>query len=336
MAGMRRRLLGDLIMVKAVVIRAPGGPEAMIIEDVQVGAPGPGQLHVRNRAIGLNFIDTYFRAGAYKAETPFILGNEAAGEVIAVGPGVSGFAVGDGIGYTSTLGCYAQERILDAKFAVKLPDAISFETAAGMMLKGLTAQYLLRRTFQVKVGDTILVHAAAGGVGQILCQWGNALGAHVIGTAGSREKAEIAKAAGARDVILYGEESFVDRVKEITGGKLCDVVYDGVGKATFPASLDCIRPLGLFVSYGSASGQIDAFNIGLLMQKGSIFATRPTLYTYIAKREDLDAMAAELFEVVASGKVKIAVSHVFPLSEVVEAHKLLEGRGTTGSTVLVP
>jgi NADPH2:quinone reductase len=334
---MRRRFLWKgKIMVKAVVIRTPGGPESMVIEDVAVGDPGPGQLRVRNRAIGLNFIDTYFRAGAYKAETPFILGNEAAGEVLAVGPGVTGFSVGDRIGYTSTLGCYAQERVLDAKFAVKLPDAISFETAAGMMLKGLTAQYLLRRTFQVKAGDTILVHAAAGGVGQILCQWGHALGAHVIGTAGSREKAEIAKAAGARDVILYGEENFVERVKEITGGKLCDVVYDGVGKATFPASLDCIRPLGLFVSYGSASGQIDAFNIGLLMQKGSIFATRPTLYTYIAKREDLDAMAAELFDVVASGKVKIAVSHVFPLSEVVEAHRLLEGRGTTGSTILIP
>jgi NADPH2:quinone reductase len=323
-------------MVKAVVVHAPGGPEAMMLEDVRVGEPGPGQVRVRNRAIGLNFIDTYFRAGAYKTETPFVLGNEAAGEIVAVGPDVTGFAIGDRIGYTATLGCYAQERLLDTKFAVKLPDAISFETAAGMMLKGLTAQYLLRRTFVVKPGDTILVHAAAGGVGQILCQWGNALGATVIGTAGSPEKAEVAKAAGAHHVILYSEENFVDRVKEITGGKLCDVVYDGVGKVTFAGSLDCIRPLGLFVSYGSASGQIDAFNIGLLMQKGSLFATRPTLYTYIAKREDLDAMAAELFEVVASGKVKIAVSHVFPLSEVVEAHKLLEGRGTTGSTILVP
>ncbi|MDP2356793.1 MAG: quinone oxidoreductase [Beijerinckiaceae bacterium] len=323
-------------MVKAVVVHTPGGPESMVLEDVSVGDPGPGQVRVRNRAIGLNFIDTYFRAGAYKAETPFVLGNEAAGEIVAIGPNVTGFAVGDRIGYTSTLGCYAQERVLDTKFAVKLPDAISFETAAGMMLKGLTAQYLLRRTFVVKAGDTILVHAAAGGVGQILCQWGNALGATVIGTAGSREKAEIAKAAGAHHVILYSEENFVDRVKEITGGKLCDVVYDGVGKATFGGSLDCIRPLGLFVSYGSASGQIDAFNIGLLMQKGSLFATRPTLYTYIAKREDLDAMAAELFEVVASGKVKIAVSHVFALADVVEAHRLLESRGTTGSTVLIP
>ena len=323
-------------MVKAVVVRTPGGPEAMQFEDVAVGEPGPGQVRVRNHAIGLNFIDTYFRAGAYKAETPFVLGNEAAGEILAVGPGVAGFAVGDRIGFTSTLGCYAQERVLDAKFAVKLPDAISYETAAGMMLKGLTAQYLLRRTFPVKAGDTILVHAGAGGVGQILCQWGNALGATVISTVGSQAKAQIAKAAGAHHTILYGEENFVDRVKEITGGKLCDVVYDGVGKATFPASLDCIRPLGMFVSYGSASGQIDAFNIGLLMQKGSLFCTRPTLYTYIAKREDLDAMAADLFAVVASGKVKIAVDNVFPLDRVVEAHRLLESRGTTGSTVLIP
>ena len=263
-------------MVKAVVVRTPGGPESMLIEDVAVGEPGPGQVRVRNRAIGLNFIDTYFRAGMYKADPPFVLGNEARGRDRRRSARAStGFSPGDRIGYTSTLGCYAEERVLDAKFAVKLPDAISFETAAGMMLKGLTAQYLLRRTYRVKAGDTILVHAAAGGVGQILCQWGNALGANVIGTAGSPEKAAIAKAAGAHHVILYGQENFVDRVKEITGGKLCDVVYDGVGKATFPASLDCIRPLGMFVSYGSASGQIEAFNIALLMQKGSLFCTRP-------------------------------------------------------------
>lgn len=323
-------------MVKAVVIRAPGGPESMLFEDIAVGDPGPGELRVRNRAIGLNFIDTYFRSGAYKAELPFVLGNEAAGEIVAVGPGVTGFAAGDRIGYTSTLGCYTQERVLDAGLAVKLPDAISFETAAGMMLKGLTAQYLLRRTCVVKAGDTILVHAAAGGVGQILCQWASALGATVIGTAGSREKADIARAAGARHVILYGEENFADCVKDITAGKLCDVVYDGVGKATFPASLDCIRPLGMFVSYGSASGPIDAFSIALLMQKGSLFCTRPTLYTYIAKREDLDAMAADLFAAIESGKVKIAINNVLPLDKVADAHRLLESRGTTGSTVLIP
>ncbi|HEY8579914.1 MAG TPA: quinone oxidoreductase [Beijerinckiaceae bacterium] len=323
-------------MVKAVVIREPGGPEAMRIEDVSVGQPGPGEARVRNKAIGLNFIDTYFRAGTYKAQTPFILGNEAAGEVVAVGPDVTDFKVGDRVGYTSTLGSYAEERLIETRLLVKLPDAISYEMAAGMMLKGLTAQYLLRRTYRVQAGDTILVHAAAGGVGQLLCQWGHALGATVIGTAGSPEKAEIAKAAGADHVILYDRENFVDRVKEITKGALCDVVYDGVGKATFPASLDCIRPLGMFVSYGNASGQVDAFNITLLSQKGSLFCTRPTLYTYIAKRADLDAMAAELFDMVTSGKLTIPVERTFRLDEIVEAHKALEGRKTTGATVIIP
>jgi len=323
-------------MVKAVVVREPGGPDCMRIEDVEVGAPGPGQLRVRNHAVGLNYIDTYFRAGAYKSEPPFILGNEGAGEVIAVGEGVSDFAPGDRVGYTTTLGSYAQERLLETRFAVKLPEAIDYETAAGMMLKGLTAQYLLRRTWRVKAGETILVHAAAGGVGQLLCQWGASLGATVIGTVGSAQKAEVAKAAGAAHTILYNEEDFPARVREITNGALCDVVYDGVGKATFPASLDCIRPLGLFVSYGAASGPVDAFNIGLLMQKGSIFCTRPTLYTYIARREDLDAMAADLFAVVASGAVRIPVNHKFALADVIEAHRLLEGRGTTGSTILIP
>ncbi len=323
-------------MVKAVVIHETGGPEVMRIEDVAVGEPGPGQVRVRNHAIGLNFIDTYFRAGAYKAQTPFVLGNEGAGEIVQLGPDVEGFKVGDRVGYTSTLGSYAQERLIEARLLVKLPDDISYEMAAGMMLKGLTAQYLLRRTFPVKAGDTILVHAAAGGVGQLLCQWGNALGATVIGTAGSPEKAEIAKGAGALHVILYGQEDFVARVKEITGGKLCDVVYDGVGKATFAGSLDCIRPLGMFVSYGSASGQVEAFNLTLLSQKGSLFCTRPTLYTYIAKREDLDAMAADLFAMVSSGKVKIPINRTFKLDEIVEAHRTLEGRGTTGSTIIIP
>ena len=321
-------------MVKAVVVREPGGPEAMRIEDVAVGAPSAGQVRIRHRAIGLNFIDTYFRAGAYKAATPFVLGNEAAGDVVEVGPGVTDFKVGDRVGYTSTLGAYAEERLLETGSLVRLPDAISYETAAGMMLKGLTAQYLLRRTYKVKAGDTILVHAAAGGVGQLLCQWGHALGATVIGTAGSPEKAEIAKAMGAAHVILYDRENFVERVKEITKGALCDVVYDGVGKSTFMGSLDCIRPMGLFVSYGNASGQIDAFNITLLSQKGSLFVTRPTLYTYIAKRADLDAMAEELFEMVASGKLKIPVERTFALDDIVEAHRALEGRKTTGVTVI--
>ena len=323
-------------MVKAVVVRETGGPDVMRIEDVEIGAPGPGEVKVRNRAIGLNYIDTYFRAGAYKTPTPFTLGNEAAGDVVALGEGVAGFKIGDRVGYATTLGCYAQERNVEARLLVKLPDDISYETAAGMMLKGLTAQYLLRRTFPVKPGETILVHAAAGGVGQILCQWANALGAVVIGTAGGAEKCAIAKAAGAHHAIDYRSEDFAARVKEITGGKLCDVVYDGVGKATFPGSLDCIRPLGMFVSYGNASGMIDAFNITLLMQKGSLFCTRPTLYTYIAKREDLDAMAEDLFAMVRSGKVKIPVNRSYPLAEVVAAHKALEARETVGATVRIP
>jgi NADPH2:quinone reductase len=323
-------------MVKAVVVRETGGPEAMRIEDVVIGAPGPGEVKVRNRAIGLNYIDTYFRAGAYKTPTPFTLGNEAAGDVVAVGEGVAGFKPGDRVGYATTLGCYAEERNVEARLLVKLPDDVSYETAAGMMLKGLTAQYLLRRTYPVKAGETILVHAAAGGVGQLLCQWANALGVTVIGTAGGPEKCAVAKAAGAHHVIDYRAEDFAARVKEITKGALCDVVYDGVGKATFPASLDCIRPLGMFVSYGNASGMIDAFNITLLMQKGSLFCTRPTLYTYIAKREDLDAMAEDLFAMTRAGKVKIPINHKFPLDQVIEAHRLLEGRGTTGATILLP
>lgn len=323
-------------MVKAVVIHETGGADVMRIEDVPVGAPGAGQVRVRNHAIGLNYIDTYFREGAYKTPTPFVLGNEAAGEIVEIGPDVEGFKIGDRVGYTSTLGCYAQERVIGTNVLVKLPDSISYETAAGMMLKGLTAQYLLRRTFPVKPGDVILVHAGAGGVGQLLCQWGHALGAMVIATVGGPEKMAVAKAAGAHHVIDYRSENFVERVKEITGGKLCDVVYDGVGKDTFPMSLDCIRPLGMFVSYGAASGQVDAFNITLLAQKGSLFCTRPTLYTYIAKREDLDAMAADLFAMVESGKVRIPINHTYPLDKVVAAHKALEGRQTTGASVLIP
>jgi NADPH2:quinone reductase len=233
-------------------------------------------------------------------------------------------------------GSYAEERLIDAQYLVKLPKSIDFETGAAMMLKGLTAQYLLRRTFKVKEGDTILFHAAAGGVGLIACQWAKALGATVIGTAGSPEKAKLAKKAGAKHVILYNEENFVERVAEITKGKKCDVVYDGVGKATFPGSLDCLRPLGTFVSFGSSSGQIDAFNIGLLQQKGSLFATRPTLFHYIAKREDLDKMARDLFKVVSNGDVKIPIHRRYRLDEVAEAHRALEARETTGSAVLIP
>jgi NADPH2:quinone reductase len=267
---------------------------------------------------------------------PFVSGNEGAGEVVAVGPGVTDIKAGDRVGYTSALGAYAAERLLPADRAVKLPDKISYEQAAAMMLKGMTAQYLLRRTYRVQKGDNILIHAAAGGVGLIACQWANHLGANVIGTVGSKEKAEIATKNGARHVVLYRDEDFVAKVKEITDGKLCEAVYDGVGKATFPASLDCIKPLGMFVSFGSASGQIEAFNINLLQTKGSLFATRPTLNNYAAKREDLLKTANELFEVVASGAVKIPVNQKYPLKEAQQAHRDLESRGTTGSSILVP
>ena len=286
----------------------------------------------------MNYIDTYFRMGMYPAPggLPFVVGSEGAGEVIAVGPGVTDLKVGDRVAAVVAMGGYAEERLIPADRAVKLPDNISYEQAAGMMLKGMTAQYLLRRTYKVKKGDTILVHAAAGGVGLILCQWAKALGATVIGTVGSKDKAEIAKKNGAHHTILYRDEDFVAKVKEITGGKLCDVVYDGIGKTTFPASLDCIRPLGMFASFGSASGQIEAFNINILQTKGSLFATRPTLNNYVAKREDLVATAKDLFDVVGSGKVKIPVNQKYKLKDAVKAHQDLEGRNTTGSTILVP
>jgi NADPH2:quinone reductase len=313
-----------------------GGPEVLQMEDVTIPDPGPGQVKIRHRAIGLNFIEVYFRKGMYPAELPFTPGNEGAGDVIAVGKGVKEFKVGDRVGYAAMPGSYAEERLISPNVLVKLPKAISYETGAAMMLKGLTAQYLLRRTFRVKEGHTILVHAAAGGVGLLLCQWGKALGATVIGTVGSDEKGKLAKKAGARHIINYNKENFAERVAEITKGKKCDVVYDGVGKTTFPGSLDCIRPLGMFASYGSASGPIEAFNINLLSAKGSLFATRPTLFSYIAKREDLDAMARDLFKVVASGDVKIPIHNRYRLEDVAEAHRALEARETTGAGVLLP
>jgi NADPH:quinone reductase len=325
-------------MVAAVRVHKPGGPEVLTYEEVEVGVPGQGQVKVEQHACGVNFIDTYFRMGLYPAPggLPFIAGNEAAGEVVAVGPGVSDLKVGDRVAYVTALGCYAAERLVPADRAVKLPANISYEQAAGMMLKGMTAEYLLRRTFKVEKGMTVLMHAAAGGVGLILCQWANYLGANVIGTVGSKDKAALAKANGCHHTILYREEDFVARVKEITGGKLCDVVYDGVGKTTFPASLDCIRPLGLFASFGSSSGQIDAFNINILQQKGSLFATRPTLNTYAAKREDLLAIANDLFDVVGKGAVKIPINQKYALRDAQQAHRDLEGRSTTGSIILVP
>src|SRR6201996_5125800 len=300
-------------MTAAVRVHKHGGPEVLTYEQIEIGAPGPGQVKLKQHAAGVNFIDTYFRMGMYPSPVglPFTAGNEGAGEVIAVGPGVTDLKVGDRVAYVVALGCYASERIVPADRAVKLPANISYEQAAAMMLKGMTAEYLLRRTFKVEKGMTVLMHAAAGGVGLILCQWANYLGANVIGTVGSKEKAELAKANGCHHTILYREEDFAARVKEITGGGLCEVVHDGVGKTTFPASLDCLRPLGMFVSYGSSSGPIDAFNINLLQFKGSLFATRPTLNTYAAKREDLLAIANDLFEVVGKGAVKIPINQKY-------------------------
>jgi NADPH2:quinone reductase len=325
-------------MVAAVRVHKVGGPEVLTYEEVEVPAPGAGQVRVKQHACGINFIDTYFRAGAYPSPVglPFTSGNEGAGEVVAVGPGVTDIKVGDRVGYVSALGGYSAERILPADRAVKLPASISYEQAAGMMLKGMTAEYLLNRTFKVRPGMTIMVHAAAGGVGLLLCQWGKHLGATVIGTVGSKQKADLAKANGCDHAILYREQDFVARTKEITASALCDVVYDGVGKTTFPASLDCLKPLGMFVSFGSASGQVEAFNINILQTKGSLFATRPTLNNYAAKRADLLAIADDLFKVVESGKVKIPVNQKYPLKEAQKAHRDLEGRATVGSSILIP
>lgn len=323
-------------MTKAIRIHATGGPEVLRFEDVEIGRPGPGQARVRHTAIGVNFIDIYFRSGAYPAPLPFTPGNEGAGVVEEVGEGVGDIAVGDRVAYAAGLGAYAEARLIDADRLVKIPDGVDDETAAAMMLKGMTAQYLLRRTYRVRPGDTILVHAAAGGVGLILTQWGKHLGATVIGTVGSPEKAALATEAGADHVIDYTRENFAERVAEITGGAKCQVVYDGVGKDTFPASLDCLAPLGMFASYGSASGKVPPFDIGLLAQKGSLFATRPTLFTYIAKRDDLVASAADLMEVVRSGAVKIPVHGRAKLADVADVHRALEARKTTGATVLTP
>src|SRR6202162_4601655 len=289
-------------MVAAVRVHNYGGPEVLTYDQIELPAPAQGQVRVKQHASGVNFIDTYFRSGLYPPPVglPFVSGNEGAGEVIAVGPGVTDLKVGDRVGYVVPLGAYAAERVLAADRAVKLPAGISYEQAAATMLKGMTVCYLVRRTFAVKKGDTVLIHAAAGGVGLIASQWANALGATVIGTVGSKEKAELAKANGCHHTILYRDEDFVARVKEITKGALCDVVYDGVGKTTFPASLDCLRPLGMLVSCAASSVPIDAFSINLLQVKGSLFATRPTLNHYAAKRADLLKLAAETFDVIAS------------------------------------
>jgi NADPH2:quinone reductase len=313
-----------------------GGPEKLRWEQVQVGAPGEGQVLVRNTAIGLNFVDTYQRSGLYQTALPFTPGSEGAGVVEAVGPKVKELKVGDRVAYSSPIGAYAEVLLRPADRMVKIPTGIDDKTAAAMMLKGLTAQYLLRRTYRVKKGDTILVHAAAGGVGLILCQWAKALGAIVIGTVGSDEKAALAKKAGCKHVIVLSREKFPERVKEITKGKGVPVVYDGIGKDTFMDSLDCLAPLGLMASFGNASGAVTQFNLGVLAQKGSLFLTRPTLNTYAASREALLSGARELFAVVKSGKVKIAINQTYPLREAAQAQIDLAARKTTGSTVLIP
>ncbi len=324
-------------MVAAIRVHKFGGPEVLTYEEIDVAAPGPGELRVRQYACGVNFIDTYFRSGTYPLpfSLPFIAGSEAAGEVVAVGPGVTEFKPGDRVAYVTGLGCYAAERLVAADRAVKLPDAISFEQAAAGLAKGITAEFLLRRTFKVGKGMNVLVHAAAGGVGLLLCQWANYLDANVIGTVGSKDKAALAKANGCHHTILYREEDFAARVKDITGGKLCEVVYDGVGKATFPASLDCLKPLGYFVSYGNASGPIENFTMGLL-QKGSLFATRPATFTYIARRADLIAITDDLFDAVSKGALKLDVNQRYALRDAAVAHRDLESRATVGSSILVP
>ncbi|PCJ83014.1 MAG: quinone oxidoreductase [Hyphomicrobiales bacterium] len=323
-------------MTKAIVIRENGGPEVLKFEEVKVADPGAGEVLIRHTAIGLNFIDVYFRSGLYPSPTglPFIPGNEGAGIVEAVGEGVTHVKEGDRVAYVGPLGAYAEARIVPADRLVIIPDDISDKTAAAMMLKGMTVQYLLRRTFRVVEGNTILFHAASGGVGLIACQWAKALGATVIGTVGSDEKAELARAHGAHHVINYRTEDFVERVKEITCGKGVDVVYDSVGQDTYPGSLDCLKPLGMWVLFGQSSGPVTNFNLADLAQKGSLFATRPTIFNYIAARSDLEETASDLFNIVASGQVKIPVNQEFHLSEASKAHEALEGRKTTGASVL--
>jgi NADPH2:quinone reductase len=324
-------------MTKAIRIHQIGGPEVMTWEDVPDRQPGPGEALVRHTAIGVNFIDVYHRTGLYPVPLPAVLGQEAAGVVDAVGPGVVEVQVGDRVAYAGgPVGAYAERRVIAADRLVPLPREIADIQAAGMMLKGLTAQYLLRRAFPVTAGDTILVHAAAGGVGLILCQWAKHLGATVIGTVGSEAKAALARAHGCDHPILYKQDDFVTRVRELTDEAGVAVVYDGVGADTFMGSLDCLRPLGMMVSFGQSSGKVPPFDIGTLTAKGSLFLTRPTLATYTAKRQDLMASALELFDVVKRGFVAIEVGNTRPLAEAALAHADLEGRRTTGSTVLLP
>ena len=325
------------MMVHAVRIHEVGGPEVLRWDAVAVAEPGPGEVRLIQSAIGLNYIDTYHRSGLYKLPAlPAVLGVEGAGVVDSVGPGVTAFKAGDRVAYAGPLGAYAEARLIPADRLVALPDWLDAIQAAGMMLQGMTAEFLLRRVYRVGAGDTVLVQAAAGGVGLLLCQWARALGATVIGTVSTEEKAELARRHGAHHVILYSRENFVDRVRELTGGAGVAVVYDGVGQSTFLGSLDCLEPRGLMVSFGQASGAIPPFDPALLGAKGSLYLTRPSLFTYTASRADLVASAAELFEAVRTGALTIEINQTLPLADTAEAHRALEGRTTTGATVLLP
>ena len=323
-------------MTHAIRFHKTGGPEVLDWEEVQVGKPGPGEARIRHTAVGLNFVDIYNRSGLYPGQLPSGLGGEGAGVVEEVGAGVTAVKPGDRVAYgAAPIGAYSEARLIPADRLLKLPDSIDDKTAAAMMLKGLTVQYLIRQTYRVKSGDTILLHAAAGGVGLILSQWAKHLGATVIGTVGSDDKAKLAKAHGCAQTIVYTKEDFVKRVDEITGGKKVPVVYDSVGKDTFLKSLDCLAPLGVVALFGQSSGAVEPLNLGLLAQKGSLYVTRPTLNTYAAKHEALVAMAKELFEVVQSGAVKIEVHQTYPLKDAAKAHADLADRKTTGSTVFL-
>ena len=324
--------------MKAVRVHQHGGPEALRYENVDIPVPGAGEVLVRHAAIGLNFLDVYYRSGLYPAPNglPLTPGGEAAGVIEAVGAGVTDLRKGDRVAYTTPLGAYAEQRVIPADRVVKVPDGVSDEQAAAMMLKGLTAAYLLLRTYKVQEGETVLFHAAAGGVGLLFGQWAKHLGATVIGTAGSPDKVELALAHGFDHVIDYRKQDFVAEVNRLTDGRKCDVVYDSVGKDTFAGSLDCLRPLGMLVSFGQSSGPIPPFNLAVLSQKGSLFLTRPTLFSYIAKRRELESLSAALFDVVAKGIVDVKINQRFALSDAGKAHEALEARKTTGTTILVP
>jgi NADPH2:quinone reductase len=324
-------------MPHAIRVDAPGGPDAMKWEEVAVGDPGPGEARVRHTAVGVNYIDTYHRSGLYKLPLPTGIGSEAAGVVDAVGSGVTWVKPGDRVAYClGPPGAYSEVRVLPAMRLVKLPDGISDKVAATLMLKGFTVQYLFRQTYRLKEGETILFQAAAGGVGLIACQWAKALGVRMIGTVGSDEKAALAKANGCAETIVYTRENFVERTKALTEGKGVPVVYDGVGKDTFPGSLDCLRPRGLFVSYGNASGPVPPLDILMLSGKGSLYVTRPTLVTFTTTREEIEAMARDVFDLVLAGKIKSEPRQTFALKDAAAAHRALESRGTTGATVLIP